>query len=356
MCIAISGSAQAETLRIASFNVGLDRNGPGLLLRDILRAENEQIKALIRIISEVSPDILVLQKFDYDHDWRALNAFAAALSGAGAEYPHWFTRLPNSGLSTGMDMDGDGYVGDASDAQGFGHFAGSGGLAVLSRVPLQHDKMRDFSAFLWRDLPGAIAPMKSGATFPAEAAFAVQRLSNTSHWEIPVTLPDGTTLLLWTMYATPPVFDGAEDRNGRRNHDEAAFWLRYMDGDLPQAPAGHPFVLLGGFNLDVSDGMGRTEALSSLLTDPRLQDVFPTSEGGILAAEAQGGVNTSHIGNPALDTADWPDEVGRPGNMRVDYVLPSSDLTVVKSGVHWPVDGSADAASSHYLVWVDIAF
>jgi hypothetical protein len=62
-----------------------------------------------------------------------------------------------------------------------------------------------------------------------------------------------------------------------------------------------------------------------------------------------------------LDTADWPDD--RPGNLRVSYVLPSRDWTVIDAGVYWPAPDSAAAAiigpdglaaGPHRLVWVDI--
>lgn len=331
--------------------MGLDRDGPGLLYRDLLRGEDEQIAAVIDAIATVSPDILVLQKFDYDHDLLALRTFAAQLKQSGPDYPYLFATLPNSGMFTGLDMDGDGYLGDPSDAQGFGHFAGSGGIAILSRFPIVETDVKDFSAFLWRDLPDAIPPETSENT----EAFAIQRLSTTSHLELPVQLSNGR-LLLWTMYATPPVFDGPEDRNGRRNHDETAFWLHYLDGRLSQRPDDLPFVLLGGLNLDPLDGEGRNDALQRLLSDLRFQDVKPASDGGRQAAQQQGGVNQTQRGDPAHDTADWPDQPGRPGNLRVDYILPASSLTVQGSGVHWPPDGSADAASSHRLVWVDIAF
>ena len=43
--------------------------------------------------------------------------------------------------------------------------------------------------------------------------------------------------------------------------------------------------------------------------------------GGRRGAVDQGGANLGHEGDPALDTADFAD--GAPGNLRVDYVLPS---------------------------------
>ena len=33
---------------------------------------------------------------------------------------------------------------------------------------------------------------------------------------------------LLVAHPTPPTFDGAEDRNGTRNHDEIRFWADYV--------------------------------------------------------------------------------------------------------------------------------
>ncbi|MGR3566205.1 MAG: endonuclease/exonuclease/phosphatase family protein, partial [Pseudooceanicola nanhaiensis] len=62
-------------------------------------------------------------------------------------------------------------------------------------------------------------------------------------------------------------------------------------------------------------------------------------------------------GDPALDTVDWPEPA--PGNLRVDYVLPSADLQLDRPGVLWPEQGaelaeSVVVASRHRLVWIDI--
>jgi endonuclease/exonuclease/phosphatase family metal-dependent hydrolase len=330
----------ADPLRFATFNPGLSREGPGLLLRDILKGEPE-VLAVAEVIATVAPDVILLTAFDYDLDGHALAAFAARIEEAGAAYPHRFAFLPNAGMATGLDLDGDGRAGGPRDAQGYGAFAGQAGMAILSRLPIDTAASRDFSAFLWADLPGAIPP---------EGTVAGQRLSSVGHWDVAVALPDGRPVRLWAWYATPPVFDGPEDRNGRRNHDEAAFWLRYLDGALPVAPEAAPFVLMGDANLDPVDGDGRAEALLALLDHPRLIDARPRSAGGAAAAARDGGVNAAHGGDPALDTADWPDGPGQPGNLRVDYVMPSSDWRVVGSGVWWP----DDAPVRHRLVWVDV--
>jgi len=353
----------ADTIRIATLNSGLKRAGPGLLLRDILTAKDPQVLAARDMIVAVDPDILLLTRFDYDLGLHALSAFADALDQAGARYPYLFALAPNSSVATGLDLDGDGRKGTARDAQGYGAFAGNGGMALLSRLPIDARNARDFSGLLWQDFPGArLASMPVGnQTSPG--ANELQRLSSVGHWDVPVILPDGAALHLFAYHAGTPAFDGPEDRNGRRNHDENTFWLQYLDGALAWPPPDAPFVILGDANLDPSDGDGERAAIQALLEHPDIQDPLPKSAGAAEAALVQGGVNAQHRGDPALDTADWRDQNG-PGNLRVDYVLPSSDLKVLDAGVFWPASSDPEAAilsgrdprvSWHGLVWVDIA-
>ena len=179
----------------------------------------------------------------------------------------------------------------------------------------------------------------------------MQRLSSKGHWAVPLRVR-GRLLWLLTYHAGPPVFDGPQDRNGRRNHDETRFWTLFLDGHFGAPPDG-PFVLLGSTNTDPVDGQGRPGAMTALLNDPRLQDPHPRGPGGAGAADA------AHAGDPALDTVDWPGP--DPGNQRVDYVLPAAGLRVRGAGVLWPPAGDALAetvatASRHRLVWVDIAW
>ena len=322
-----------------------------------MRGEDAQIAAVVAVIAKVAPDILLLQRFEYDHDLIALSAFADTLREAGIDYPYTFALPPNSGVATGLDMDGNGRLGEARDAQGYGDFAGQGGMALLSRYPIDDAGVRDFTTLLWRDFPGALLPTKDGAPFPSPEAQEVQRLSSVGHWDVPVVLPGGTRLRLLSWHGTTPVFDGEEDCNGRRNHDETAFWGAYIDGTLAEPAPDASFIVLGDANLDPADGDGRGEAIRALLAHPLLHDPEPQSEGGVLAAN-QGGINARQRGDPAFDTADWPDTGGKPGNMRVDYVLPSRDLEVVASGVFWPASGPmaevVATASRHRMVWVDI--
>ncbi len=173
------------------------------------------------------------------------------------------------------------------------------------------------------------------------------------------------------------MFDGPEDRNGRRNHDEIRFWADYVsprpaDGDYIRddegttgglAP-GARFVVVGDYNADPFDGDSIRSAAGQLLDARLVQDPLPSADGGVWAV-GQGPPNPSHVGDPALDTADFAEAAfGGPGNLRVDYVLPRVGLPVVDAGVFWPAPdqdgfeltgpGFPPVSSDHRLVWVDV--
>lgn len=341
MLALLAAPAAAQGLRLAVWNVELTRQGPGLLLRDLRGGKDAQVAAVIAGIVALDADALLLTAFDWDLDGLALAALADRLAAAGAPYPYRFALRPNTGMATGLDLDGDGRSGGPRDAQGWGRFAGEGGMAILSRLPIDAAAAIDHSDRLWRDLPGAIPP-----DMPPEVA-AIQRLSTTGHWEVPLVLPGGGRLTLLAFHATPPVFDGPEDRNGRRNRDEAAFWLQRLSGTFGPPPA-PPFALLGTTNLDPADGDGRPDAIRALLAHPALRDTGPRGTSG--RSDAQ------HRGDTARDTALF--DPG-PGGLRVDVLLPSADLGVAASGVMWPPESdplgaTLAAASRHRPVWVDV--
>ena len=157
-------------------------------------------------------------------------------------------------------------------------------MAVLSRLPLAKDTLRDFSALSWRALPDALA--REGTDDEA-------RLSTTVHWDLPVILPTGHGVHLLIWHAAPPAFDRPEDWNGRRNHDEAALWLHYLDGVFGDAP--NRIVLMGAANLDPEDGNGLPDALKRFfLRHPRVTDPKPSSKGGVQTGRANGGANLRH--------------------------------------------------------------
>ena len=333
LLLALSLPAQSQPLRIATYNVELQRDGLGLLLRDLARGKDPQIAAVLDVIATADADVLAIQNFDYDLTAEALSILAKA-----ADYPHYFALRPNAGMPTGLDMDGDGKLGGPADAQGYGRFSGHGGMAILSRYPILTDSVQDLSDLLWKDVPDALLPVTADGPFPSADALSVQRLSTTEHWIVPIDVPKGQFDLM-TFHASPPVFDGPEDRNGRRNHDEIRLWQQVLDGDIGTAPANR-FVIAGDANLDPDDSDGIRSAIDNLLADMRLRDVRPTGAAG-------------------TDTVDWADPV--PGNLRVDYVLPSIHWAVLDSGVMWPAADDPEArtvatASRHRLVWVDLGY
>ncbi len=343
--------AQAEPLRIATFNTGLERDGPGVLLRDILRGDDPQVRAVVRVLADVAPDIVALQGVDHDYDLHALHALRDVIARHGPAYPYIFARAPNAGLATGLDMDGDGRTGRAADAQGYGRFSGQGGMAILSRYPIDNAAVHDLSRLLWRDLPGALLPTDEvGQPFPSAAAQRIQRLSSVAHWIVPIKAPGGV-LHLMPFHAAPHVFDGPEDRNGRRNHDEIRLWQHVLDGQFVPAPQ-QRFVVLGGATIDPVDGGGRKQAIRGLLADPRLHDPRPLRPEPVAR-------HADRKGDARLHTVDWP--APGPGPLRVDYVLPSADWVVRDAAVHWPPPGAdgrdaAMTASAHRLVWVDLVY
>jgi hypothetical protein len=346
---AVAVAQSADRFRVATFAAPLSRDGPGLLLRDILKGEDAQIMAIAGVIDHIAPDILVLTDIDFDAGGAALAAFSDTLA---TPYDFQFALRPNAGVQTGLDVDGDGRTGDSRDALGYGRFFGDGGMAVLSRHPIALAQVQDLTGLLWRDVIGGTLPYVDGAPFPSQGVHDVLPVSSVGHWVVPVEVGE-TTVSLLAYSATAPVFDGPEDFNGLRNRDELRVWENLLDGqmgEMPQLP-----ILIGNVNAEPMDGQGLRDGIAAVLARPDLQDAKPDSRGGELAA------NLDHLGNPALDTADWNDD--GPGNLRVSYVLPSSSLKVVDAGVFWPapddplaglLGSDGMAAGPHRLVWVDI--
>jgi hypothetical protein len=313
---------RAETLRIASFHTELSRDGPGLLFSDILSGQDVQVAAVIETLIAADADILTLQGIDYDLENRAIGVLADALATAGAPYPHLFSAAPNAGLATDLDLDGDGRPGGPGDAQGFGYFYGQGGMAVLSRFPIDTAGVADFTELLWRDLPGALLPETEAGPFPSAEALRIQRLFPNGAWAVPIEHPGYGTVTVLTFHAGPPVFDGSEDRNGKRNHDELMFWQHYLSGTFGPAPS-ETYILSGNANLDPERSDGRHDAIRHFLTHPMLQDPLPDRP-----------------------TVNWQNT----GEMRVSYILPSRDWTVTEAGILPP----NPEASRHSLIWVDL--
>lgn len=208
-------------------------------------------------------------------------------------------------------------------------------------------------------MPNALIPIDPESKTPwySEQAWNNFRLSSKSHWDIPVNI-NGQILHVLASHPTPPVFDGPEDRNGKRNFDEIRFWIDYLTpsaasyiyddnkqyGGLAKDKA---FVILGDLNADAIDGNAIKSGIHRLTHHPRVQDPKPESEGGKL--------HRADNPNAKNHTAFW--------GMRADYVLPAkSQMSVLDSGIFWPKADEAEfrlikdraASSDHRLVWVDV--
>jgi len=384
------------TVRFATFNASLNRTAEGELAMnlsepydgtdptgDLLTLRRWQAANVAEVLQRVRPDVVLINEFDFDPTGQAVDDFRRnylEIGQNGAEPIHYryaFAAGSNTGIPSGFDLDNNGTVGGGNDAFGFGNYPGQFGMLVLSRYPIERGDIRTFQKFLWKDMPGNLIP----PDFYDDEELGVFRLSSKSHWDIPIELEDGVVHFL-VSHPTPPVFDGPEDRNGRRNHDEIRFWADYVEprrsryiyddeGDRGGLGGSKRFVIAGDQNADPFDGDSTDQAIQLLLEHRRIQDPAPMSNGGREASTLQGNINDSHVGDPALDTADFND--AGPGNLRVDYVLPSTRLKVADSGVFWPLladdlsrligvfdfaqfqrDGIGFPTSDHRLVWLDV--
>jgi endonuclease/exonuclease/phosphatase family metal-dependent hydrolase len=378
----LAPAAGSDLVRVATFNCSLNRSTQGELLRDLSTPDNAQARAVAEIVQRVRPDILLLQEFDYDAAGASLAAFQTNYLGRSQNgqqpihYPYHFFTESNTGIPSGFDLDNSGALGGGGDALGFGEFPGQYAMMLLSRYPIDAASARTFRKFLWRDMPGAMFPDDLKTAAPRDwyspEELAVLPLSSKSHWDVSVRVGEHRLHLL-ISHPTPPAFDGAEDRNGLRNHDEVRFWSDYLTPgkggyirDDQERKGGFTgkdaFVIMGDLNSDPVDGGSLHDAIQSLIDNPRVDAThMPSSQGAVQASAVQGDVNTTQKADPRFDTADFSDRYA--GNLHVDYLLPGNGLTPCGGGVFWPprehpaaglVWGDPPPSSDHRLVWLDV--
>ncbi|MFC7502576.1 endonuclease/exonuclease/phosphatase family protein [Nocardioides sp. GCM10030258] len=370
-----------DPVRFATFNASLNRSVAGELVADLTSPDDPQARNVAETIQRVDPDVVLINEFDHAPaavDLFRDNYLEVSQNGADpVEFPYAYVAASNTGIPSGFDLNNNGQVGGGDDAFGFGLFPGQYGLVVYSKYPIDTAAVRTFQTFRWADMPGALLPDDPATSAPADwyspEELAVFRLSSKSHWDVPIKVGRDTVHFL-VSHPTPPTFDGVEDRNGKRNHDEIRFWADYVsgparggyiyddEGQYGGLRPGSSFVIAGDQNADPEDGDSVDDAILQLLDHPLVNSRFaPSSAGAPEAALLQGGANLTHTGDARYDTADFAD--GAPGNLRVDYVLPSRRLKVRGGGVFWPT--VADPlyrltgtfpfpTSDHRMVWVDV--
>lgn len=375
VAVANEAAASNPSIRVATFNVSLNRPKEGQLPKDLADGD-EQVRKVAKIIRTIRPDVILLNEFDYDHSGEALKLFREgyleAPSSGGADpivYEHSFMAEVNTGVPSGVDVDRNGKTGGAADGFGYGAFPGQYGMVILSKHPIVQDEIRTFRKLLWSALPRAAEPVDASMTKPwyPSDTWSKLRLSSKSHWDIPIKIGERVLHVL-ASHPTPPAFDGEEDRNGRRNHDEIRLWAEYLtnencdwlvddDGKAGGLKNDAAFVVLGDLNADPSDGGSFNQAIGQLLSHPRINaSAPPSSLGAVEAAEAQGQANLKQEGDSRFDTADFSDR--QVGNLRVDYVLPSANLRVLDGQVVWPRKNEPlfkeVQCSDHRMVWLDL--
>ncbi|WP_255250993.1 endonuclease/exonuclease/phosphatase family protein [Kocuria sp. WN036] len=370
------GQGTREPVRFMTYNASLNRETDGQMRADLATPDNAQAQAVAEVIQRTAPDVLLLNEFDHDPEARSAELFhdnylAVPQNGQNpVDYPYVYTAPVNTGVPSGLDLNQDRTVGGPDDAWGFEAFPGQYGMAVYSKHPIDTQNIRTFQGFRWADMPDNLLPTGYYTDEQAERL----RPSSKSHWDVPVRIGKKTVHVL-ASHPTPPTFDGDEDRNGQRNHDEIRFWADYVSGRAASSyiyddeggrgglKPGSRFVVMGDQNSDPHDGDSWPGAIQQLLEHPQVQDPQPASAGGLEAAARQGGANLRHLSDPAYDTADFNDDPA-PGNLRADYVLPSKNLRVLDAGVWWPAPGEPGAeltgeypfpTSDHRPVYIDIA-
>ncbi len=374
-----SPDIKTSSIRFATFNTSLYSEEVGGLIKR-LNENDVGARKIAAVIQHQRPDILLLNEFDYDAQAIAVNIFQKNFLAVPQDnqtpisYPYYYIAPVNTGVQSGMDLDNNGKIGGdgrdrGNDAFGYGLHPGQYGMLVLSKFPIDKANIRTFQNLLWKNLPGAMIPINPLTSKPwyTPEVWARLRLSSKSHWDVPIKTPNGTVHFL-VSHPTPPVFDGPEDRNGTRNHDEIKLWAEYLNNKNSQwlcddknicggLPDDARFVIAGDLNADPTDGDGVPGTMRQLLEHPRvLKYITPSSEGAATSAKTVGQANLNHKGNAAEDTGDFGPKVG---NMRLDYVLPSAGMEVKSSGVFWLKPGDAGYqwmdASDHHMVWVDVA-
>lgn len=352
-------------MRIATYNASLTRHTREGLLNDIT-TQHPQVVAVCRIIAELDADILLVNEFDTVPEIaeQTISAFLTLLNQhcshttPGKTYHHYFTHPVNTGVLSPIDFGKDGKLTLPVDGYGFGQFPGQYGMLLLSRYPICTKSSRSFQRFLWRDLPDTVFPTYHNlpGTQPqpyfSEKDQQALRLSSKSHWNVVVQFPEGQRLHCLCSHPVPPIFDGIEKRNVYRNAAEIDFWTQYLSGNwavrddqgrVASLNQHESVVVLGDLNNDPTAGDGDNQAIQQLLAHPRLQDTQPYSQ---------------RFSTQKPVTADFSDQ-----RLRVDYVLPGSDLRVRDSSVFWPPKTDPNhqlfripgqLVSDHYPVWVDV--
>lgn len=307
--------ANEVLLRVAMLNADFSRDGPGLLIKDIIE-EDESLLPTINALQNLDADILLLTDIDQDDQAWAASELAQILG-----YTYHYQGPTNRGIQTGYDIDRDGWI-DENDTIGYGEFRGHHGMTIFSKNPITNPLT--FTKVTWSEVEGVIRP----ENYFSDEEWESIPLSTSGIWVVEI---NGVQFI--ASYAATPAFDGEEDRNGLRNMAENLWLDQFLRGKAMADDLGvsqtlaQPFVAIGTLNLDPNDGDGHRQTMANLLANPKLRDYGPSGPLG-------------------LATADWRDKGY--GALRVDYILPSCEFEHIEGGME-PIENNA-----HFLIWLDL--
>ena len=348
---------------------------------DLVNPDQPRLRAAAAVIQKLQPDVLLINEIAFNYDGsesnavRFANLYLSVSQGPGLMARGYSVYQPetNTGVHSGMDLDNSGDqtqryqlasapTADGSppaqsaegraygnDSWGFGTFPGQYGMALFVRddARIRTEMIRTWQHFRWSALPDALRPVSAdGSAWYSDEEWELLRLSSKNHAAVPIAFEDGREITVIMAHPTPPAFDGPEQRNVKRNHDEIRLIREIIDGaSFLVDDAGRPgglsadehFVVMGDLNADPDEGSSaHNPIVNLLLSSERVSgDFVPT-------ADASGVTRF-----PDLD----PDDSAQFG-LRVDYILPSDGLRVMKGGI----DRSPQpvVVSDHFPVWVDI--
>ena len=228
---------EEHTIRVATYNTSLFRDTDGELVRDLEAGDNEQARKIAEVIQRVRPDVLLVNEFDYDASGRAAELFSrstwpsARTAASRSTIRNHFTGPgEHRPAQRHCDLNNNGRSDDPDDAFGFGQHEGQYGMLVLSRFPIDRA--------VRPHVPKVPLARHAGRPAADRSRRPASRITTTQRSGHPAALveellgradrrfrraaaaarPGNFTYLC--SHPTPPVFDGPEDRNGRRNHDE----------------------------------------------------------------------------------------------------------------------------------------
>ena len=372
------------TLRVATFNINDVRSC------DLENADHPRLKRLAEVIQRIRPNVILLNEIAYDgpgspgfregqtpgrNGQRFVDLYLTAPQAEGLSPIRYraFMAPVNTGIASGFDLDNNARVvniypppgkslDDGSpapeperardyggDCWGYGSFPGQYGMCLLvdERLAIQEADVRTFRLFPWDYMHAPLFPMlESGNPWYDDEERKYFRISSKSHWDIPVKFPSGAVIHFLCSHPTPPVFDGPEKRNAKRNRDEIRFWADYISRReyfVDDRNVGGPidldasFVILGDLNADPEKGDSLDNPIGNILFGTRGLNSAVTPRSEIEVPDLA-----------ATDTAFF--------KLRVDYVLPSTDLGIAAAGI-WrepPTTGSGPFPSDHFPVWMEL--